>query len=218
MTKILVVSAALTILILIILIPSPNIRKRLAQLFSKRKTQIAKISLVIAPLGLIATSASLVVAIQQGYFSEAEVQAEITKYNKGNITSYGGKLNNTSSVHADNLHMKSNDFDPAKIIDFQVDTKDQLEFKDFHKGRCAEFCLKRLTKKSHCNFDLIIKSQNKVSKDIFQISWGKSGKVEVTATELDSDSIAKIERGIRMSDLSHDSRRRWIDSNTKNIK
>ncbi len=209
-------------LIPFILLVFPLTRKPIIQYVVEHKPKFAYLSFLVTCLSLIIGAMILFIGIYNTFFSDAEVQAQISKYTKGNIILYGGTLTNISDVHAYDLYMKSDDFSPARVIDVQIDTKDELAFK-YHSRRMnhAEFRLKRLSKISHCNFDVIIRCKKKEVKDKFHISWGKSGKIEMIASEPDDDSFTNFRRGVRaskISDISHVSRRRWLDSNTRNVK
>lgn len=165
----------------------------------------------------ISASCALIIlslALYNTFFSEANVEGSVTKYSYQNIISYGGKLENTTSRHADKFTMKSQ-FDHAKVIDFRIQTMDTIENRTYGTPKeIAEFSLKRLSKKSKCFFDIVIEPKGEVMERI-QISWGKTGHLQLIPYTVDDDTARSIKRGI---DLSRKEREKWLRHNSKNIR
>lgn len=149
------------------------------------------------------------------YFNVAIVEGSVTKYNYKNIISYGGKLVNTSSKHANEFTMKSQ-FDNAAVIDLKIHTMDTIEKSTYGTPKeTAEFSLKRLSKQSKCFFDIVIRPKGEVNEKI-HISWGNDGLLKPLPIKVDEDTARSIERGMYL--LSLNQREKWVRDNSKNIR
>ena len=172
-----------------------------------------------APLGttiiVICAVAGLILSIYNIFFSEPNIEGSITKYRYKNIVSYGGKLSNTTYIHANNFTVKGQ-FDNAEVIDLKIQTLDTIEKSTYGNPKeIAEFVLKRLSRKSKCFFDIVVKPTGEVTEKI-QVAWGdKRGRIDLQPNMVDEDTAMSIKRGI---DLSLKEREKWLRHNSKNIR
>lgn len=145
-----------------------------------------------------------------------KINGSYSRYAVGNLVSYSGEIINSDELNAEKLAFKGKF--QSRINRLDVDAPDIIEMQDFdNKSGVAQFTLARLSSGNHCKFDIIVDSKNDKNEDV-QISW-EGGKSKIELREADKN----LERGIELSekvrglDVSHDARRRWVESNTKII-
>ena len=167
-------------------------------------------TVIIVPCAVI----TVIFTVANPFLSEAIIEGSLTKYSYKNIISYGGKLLNTTYTHADKFIVKGQ-FDHAEVIDLKIQTMDTIENSTYGTPKeIVEFSLKRLSRKGKCFFDILIQPKGEVRERI-QISWGKTGYLELLPNKVDEDTARSIERGI---DLSLKERQKWLRDNLKNIR
>lgn len=168
----------------------------------------------VTPASLF-TFITLIIFIYNSFFAEASVDGKIIKYipKKFKIISYGGTLINTSRIHANNLTLKGI-FNEGNIIKFELDAIDECTNKHFNNhNRSMEFTLRRLSKKTKCNFTVLVEPIGEVTETI-HASWGKNGSLSLKPEIADEETARNIEVGI---DLSLRARQRRLDSNSRVI-
>lgn len=172
-------------------------------------TILAEISTVLA---LLFAAATYYIANT----SPKNINGYYSRYVVGELVSYSGEIINSDKHNAEKLSFKGKF--RSKINRLDVDAMDIIERKDFdNKNGVAQFILARLSSGNRCQFDIIVEAENDKNEDV-QISW-EGGKSKIELREADKN----LERGIELSekvrslDVSHDARRRWVESNTKII-
>ena len=195
--------------------------KYLLTCWIKTKEYFIRYKKIINIASLILPFIAFIVTILTLYLQnvEASVDATIIKYEDKGIILYGGRLKNTSNIHADKLTFVGN-FSESLIRKLDIDTTDHIEYKNIdHSKSSVQFCLRRLSRSNGCNFNIIVKPRASNSvKEKIQISWGKKGREDVIPQSADEETIGHIKRGMLMNDLSHPARRDWVNSNTRNVR
>lgn len=175
---------------------------------------IAKGSLGLALLvGLYAfRNVSNVMTIYNVFFSEPSITYNLAKYNVEGTDIYYGELINESSTHAKDVSLKGK-FN-SEVIDVDLATSDIIEKEEKNNPvGSIEFVLKRLSRETKCSFSIIVNQDAKVTEQL-TASWGNNGMFALEPQKADKN----IEKGIELSDLSRNTRQKWLENNTKNIR
>jgi len=163
---------------------------------------------------MILTAGTFFIKASDSYSSEASVQGVMMKFKHPQILYYSGILENTSSIHAKDLHFKGL-FQKGKVIDCKVQTIDRIESLSFGPNELAEFTLSHLSKRKKCYVDILVEAKEDVN-EIINVSWGtKGGPISIKSMYANEEAQRTFDKGV---DLSSAERQRWLRNNVKNIK
>lgn len=172
-------------------------------------------------LGVVATIIGVTgggIKIYEWFFTEPSIVYKFSGYKIEKVAIFSGELFNNSSYHAKGLTLKGKF--SSKITDLEVTTGDSIEKKEINNPNgSVGFSLNRLSRKSKCEFDIIANPDCEIVGQV-QVSWGEKGILLLVPQESDE----KVVKGIRLREkvsgleLSRNARRRWLESNTKNIR
>ena len=188
-----------------------SLKEKLSSIITPN-TAITTVSLAV--ISIIFAAGTFFLRAADSYFSEASVQGEIMKFKHPQILYYSGKLENTSSVHAKNLHFKGL-FKKGRVIDCKLQTMDKIESLNYGPTELAEFTLSHLSKKKKCYFDILVEPEGDIN-EIIDVSWGtKGGPLSIKPAYANEEAQRTFDKG---ADLSSTERLRWLQNNVKNIK
>lgn len=191
----------------------------MSKLIAYLRSQIAGWGKGLSIFAEVCTVLALLFAVGTFYSAKSSpksINGSYSRYVVGELVSYSGEIINSDEQNAEKLAFKGKF--RSKINRLDVDTADIVEMKNYdNQSGIAQFKLDRLSSGNHCQFDIIVDLKDDKNEDA-QISW-KGGKSKIVLSMADKN----LERGIELSekvrglDVSHEARRRWVDSNTKII-
>jgi hypothetical protein len=136
---------------------------------------------------------------------------------------YSGKIVNESMAHAEEVTFKG-EFINGAVVDMRVyPSFDVINAKDIEFGNpdhYAAFFLKRLTKKSDLDIEIIVMTKSEVKENI-HMSWKNRDQLSVIPMEADRGSMRQFESMLSFSDRtdpSYNARVKRFLSNTKGIR
>jgi hypothetical protein len=168
----------------------------------------------------VLTFISIIFAILTGWKAlhdaPTNIHGHYSRYVVGRAVSYSGEIVNYDDSNAEDFSFKGKF--GSKISGIDVDTLDIVKTHDFdNKFGIAQFTLDRLSSGNHCQFDIIVNLENDKNGDM-QISWrGGKGLIELQKADRNFERGIALGQKVKNLEVSHDARRRWIDSNTKVI-
>lgn len=188
----------------------------------QEKVDLRKTLTIISIIVGVMTSLWIGIQVYDRYRSVATITADMTKFAGEKNTLYIVNIKNDSQAHAEDLTFKA-EFINGFVRDMNVlpsaDLIDKLDVNYGRPAQCANFSLKRLSKKSLCNVDITVSGKSDVTEKI-NISWKNGGSLLVTPVPADDASMRQFNSILRFHKItgpSYLARKKWFESNNKGI-